>query len=98
MGITADAIRGNADEPQQFDCTLFAGLSTHLRPMRTQHIHHLRANIEHRIERVHGALEDNGEFTPAESAQLPRGQLQDVHGLHRLRIRRGAVLLFGQCH
>ncbi len=73
--IAAQAVGGNADQLQQFEGALFAGIGSHIGAVRAQDIHDLRAHRHDRVEGVHGALEDDGEVVPANSSQLSRRQL-----------------------
>src|SRR5579884_282485 len=64
----AMAIRGDADELKEFDGAAFARIGSHLGTMSTQHVHNLGADRHDGIKRVHGALENNSQLIPANSA------------------------------
>src|SRR5690348_253075 len=64
MRIASDAIRRYPDQPQQFTGAFAPLLRSHLWAMRLQDIINLAAEPQDRVERVHRALEDNGERTP----------------------------------
>src|SRR5437660_2924041 len=81
MWITSQAVRRNANQFEQFASSLFARIGAHVGPVRAQHIHNLRPNGHHRVERIHGALKDNRQIIPADLAQLVRRELEQINGL-----------------
>ena len=81
MGIAANTIRGDPDQAQQFDGALSTRVWPQLWSMGLQYIHDLRADIQYRVESIHGTLEDDGEFTPTERTQLCGGHLEYIHRL-----------------
>src|SRR5579883_2521947 len=75
-----EAVWRDADQAQQFYGALTASAAGHGRLVGTQDIVDLGANTQHGIERVHSALEDDGELAPAEVAQFARRHIQDIQG------------------
>jgi hypothetical protein len=51
--------------------------------MRIEHVPELIANAQHRVERVHRALEDDRDLAPAQLAQLARGLIEDLDAILR---------------
>src|SRR5713226_1011235 len=79
--VAADTVRGDPYQAQQLDGTLPPRIRPHLWTVSAQHIGYLRPNIQHRIERVHGTLEDNRKFIPAKFTQFRRTKLKNVHSV-----------------
>src|ERR1019366_7321423 len=51
--------------------------------MGTDHIQHLVADVQDRVEGVHGTLEDDCDLSPAQAAELLALELQELHRLRR---------------
>src|SRR5438270_6760295 len=81
MRIAFDTVGRDAYETKQINGTFTPCVCTHFRSMRAQHICNLRTNIQHRIERVHSTLEDNGELLPAKFTEFRRAKSKNVHRL-----------------
>ena len=71
--IAAEPVGGDADHAQQFARPAPGGrLGPCCRLVRLEHVGELRVDRDHRVERVHRALEHHGDLRPAELPELRR--------------------------
>src|SRR5215467_3693600 len=68
MWVAMQAIWRNTDQLQQFLCSRTRFLAGHELVVSVQHVGDLLTNIQYRVQRIHRALENDGEFTPAKSS------------------------------
>ena len=76
--------------PQQLGCAR-GDVEVALRqrvPVRGERVRELRLDADHRVERVHAALEHRRQVDPAHRAQVVLGQRGDVLAVERRRCRR----------
>ena len=78
MRVAAQPYAGNADQVQQLG-RLLRGLLPGYLQVCTDHVGELVTDIQHRVQRVHRALEDDGDLPPTQAGQLVGGELQDIH-------------------
>ncbi len=76
----------DAHQTEQLRRALLPALAAHCGIMGAQDVGNLCADVEHRIERVHGALKHDRELAPAEVAQRIGGQLQHIHSVCARRL------------
>jgi hypothetical protein len=67
--VRRESFRADPDQFQQFAAAPLARAAIQLRPVRGEHVGELLAYRQHRVERVHRALEHHRDPLPAERAQ-----------------------------
>ncbi len=81
--VAAEPVRGDADHLEQFAGPGASGGPVQFWPVRLEHIGELDADRHHRVQRVHGALQDHGELVPAQLAKLGQVSVQQVDRVAR---------------
>jgi hypothetical protein len=75
----AQPVGRDAHHPQQLGSALLRLGVTQV-AMRLEDVHELRAQPQHRVEGVHGGLEDDRDLLPADLGKLLPAGAQDIHG------------------
>ena len=88
MRVAAQPLARDPDEVEQLAEPLTLLLAREIE-VRVERVAELVADPQHRVERVHRALEDDRDLPPAQRAQLARALLEDLDTARRRRAARG---------